>query len=82
MNIATIILVYVIAWWMVFFASLPVGVRAQNESEEGVTQGTAPSAPENPNLGKKALWASLIAAGLTLIYYLVATSDLIHLRPY
>ena len=81
MSIATVILVYVIAWWMVFFTALPVGVKAQHETGEEKVPGTVESAPVNPNLGKKALWTSVIAAVLTVIYYLVATSGLISARP-
>jgi predicted secreted protein len=80
MNIATIILVYVIAWWMVFFAALPFGVRSQHETEEGVTEGTEPGAPSNPNLKKKALVTSVIALVLTVIYYQLATSGLVNFR--
>ena len=69
MSTVTIILVYTIIWWMVFFAALPFGVRAQNEEDGDIVDGTVPSAPVNPNLLKKALWTSLIAAVLTLIYY-------------
>ncbi len=73
MNIATIILVYVIAWWMVFFAALPIGVKSQHETEEGVTEGTEPGAPANPNLKMKALVTSIIALVLTAAYYYVVT---------
>ncbi|TNE65913.1 MAG: DUF1467 family protein [Alphaproteobacteria bacterium] len=81
MGIPTLILVYVIAWWMTFFAVLPIGVRSQHESDEGVTAGTEPGAPSNPNLKKKVLATSLIALVLTAGYYFLATSDLINFRP-
>lgn len=80
MNIATIILVYVIAWWMVFFAALPVGVKSQHESPEEAVPGTEHAAPINPNLKKKMLVTSLIALVLTVAYYFLATSDLITFR--
>lgn len=80
MNWATVILVYVIAWWMVFFAALPVGVRAQNETDEDMVEGSVESAPSNPNLKKKAIVTSIIAAFLTLAYYFLATSELISFR--
>ena len=80
MNPATVILVYVIAWWMVFFAALPVGVKAQHEDPSEMIEGSAPSAPVNPNLKKKAIITSLIAAVLTVAYYFLATSDLINFR--
>lgn len=80
MNPATIILVYVIAWWMVFFAALPVGVRAQHEAPDDMVEGSSPSAPVNPNLKKKAIVTSVIAAILTIAYYFLATSGLIDFR--
>jgi len=80
MNIATIILVFVISWWLVFFTALPIGVKAQDESDEGVTKGTVPSAPTNPNLKKKALYTTLAAVVITIGYYFLATSGLISFR--
>jgi predicted secreted protein len=80
MNIATVILVYVVSWWICFFMALPIGVRAQNETGDEVQKGTMPSAPSNPNLKKKALVTSLIALLITVGYYYLATSDLISFR--
>lgn len=81
MNPVTLLLVYVVIWWLVFFMTLSVGVQAQNETEEGAVAGTPESAPSNPNLKKKALWATLIAAVLTGIYWAIVVFDLITLRP-
>lgn len=80
MNPATVILVYVIAWWMVFFAALPIGVKAQHESPDDMVEGSVESAPVNPNLKAKAKVTSVIAAVLTIAYYFLATSDLINFR--
>ena len=81
MNIATIILVFAITWWLVFFAALPIGVRAQSEDDEGVVDGTIPSAPRNPQLKKKALYTTGVAILLTIGYYFLATSGWISFRP-
>ena len=81
MNPVTLVLVFVIIWWLVFFMSLSFGVQAQNETEEGVTEGTIPSAPADPKLKKKMLYSTGIALVLTIIYYFVATSGLISFRP-
>jgi len=81
MNIATVILVFVVAWWMVFFAALPIGIRSQEESGEEITKGTVPSAPSNPNLKKKALYTTAVAVLITIAYYFLATSGLINFRP-
>ena len=77
MSFVTLILVFVIVWWLCLFPLLNVGMRAQNETDEGVVQGTVPSAPENPHLVRKMLAAALIAAILTGIYYWVATSGIV-----
>lgn len=74
MNITAGIVVYVVAWWMVFFMMLPIGVEAQNEGDGDVVAGTPPSAPKNPNLLKKALYASIAAAIiLALVYWAIET---------
>lgn len=80
MSFVTLILVYVIVWWLVFFAALPFGVRAQHENDNELSDGTDPGAPTNPKLKKKAIITSLIAALLTTLYYFVATSGLIDFR--
>jgi len=81
MGFVTLILVYVVIWWLVFFAALPVGVKHQQEPAEGTAvDGHDSGAPSNPNLKKKALYTSAIAFVLTTIYYFVAASDLISFR--
>ena len=80
MSFVTLILVFVVIWWLVFFAALPIGVRSQHELEEGFEEGTDPGAPANPNLKKKAVYTSLIALLLTVAYYFVATSGIIDFR--
>jgi predicted secreted protein len=51
---------YAVSWFLVFFCLLPIGL-----GEVDAKTGT----PLNANLGKKALWASLAAAVLWLIFY-------------
>jgi predicted secreted protein len=60
MGIAGSLMVISIAWWLAFFALLPVGVRSQLE-EGNVVPGTEPSAPVTPRLWRKAGWALVIA---------------------
>lgn len=81
MGFVTIILVFVIIWWLVFFAVLPFGVKAQHETEAGAEGGTDPGAPSNPKLKMKILATSAIALVFTTIYYFVAASGLIDFRP-
>jgi predicted secreted protein len=51
---------YAVLWFLVFFCLLPIGL-GEVDPETG--------APLRPYLGKKALWASAIAAVLWLIFY-------------
>ena len=66
MTIASGVVVFVLSWWICFFAVLPIGVRGQFEDGEP-TPGTEEGAPVNPMLLKKALWASIGGVILTAI---------------
>lgn len=60
MDIVSGIVVYILLWWWVLFMVLPFGAKAP----ETVEKGHATSAPEKPNLLKKMLITSAIAAVL------------------
>lgn len=64
MGLASASIVFVLAWWICFFAVLPIGVQGQWEDDSTVP-GTEEAAPRNPMLMKKALWASIGAAIVT-----------------
>lgn len=51
---------YLIVWWLTLFAVLPWGVTPASETEQGHDRG----APAHPNLWKKALATTLVAAVL------------------
>ncbi|MBO6835768.1 MAG: DUF1467 family protein [Alphaproteobacteria bacterium] len=77
MSIASFIVVYVIAFWLVFFMVLPIGVRQNEEPEEGHD----PGAPKSHMIGKKMLWAGIAAIALTGIYWYLADIVGIQLLP-
>ena len=52
---------YAVLWFLCLFCLLPVGLGAERDPETG--------APLNPQLGKKALWATLIAAVIWAVFY-------------
>jgi len=56
------IAVYFTTWWVVLFAILPIGVRSAFEAGVDLPPGSDPGAPAAPNLGRKALWTTLISA--------------------
>src|SRR5690606_2056263 len=49
------LMVYLVAWWIVLFAILPIGVRGQFEDGD-VIAGSEPGAPSTPDLKRKAWW--------------------------
>lgn len=67
MNLTGGIILYAVIWFMVFLIALPVRIRTQEEAGKGVVPGTPQSAPANPQVGKKAKIATLVAAVLWLI---------------
>ena len=77
MNIVTVIVVYVICWWLVFFMALPIGVRRDETPEPGHD----PGAPVKPSLWRKAGWTSLIALLLTVLWWYIDRAGLISFRP-
>jgi predicted secreted protein len=70
------IVAYVIIWWVVIFAVLPIGVRPSEKGDPGYAAG----APANPRLGIKALVTTAVAAVLWLALYALIRSDLISFR--
>ena len=69
MAISTAIAIYFLIWWIVLFAVLPWGVRAQGE---GGAPGTDPGAPAVPRLKAKLLWTTVVATvvfGLCAVVY-------------
>jgi len=64
MAIAAALVLYAVIWFLCLFIMLPRAIRTQDESGS-VIPGTPGSAPENPQLGVKLKWTTLLA---TLIW--------------
>ena len=69
------IVIYVMAWWLVFFVTLPIGVRPPHEEGAEAGVGHEVGAPVSPNLFKKFLAATVIAGFITGAIYWVIHSD-------
>lgn len=78
MNWTFAIAIYLIIWWMVLFAILPIGVRTQLEDGE-VVPGSAESAPIAPQIWKKAGWTTLVSGVIFAMVYVVIVYRLIDL---
>ena len=79
MAISTAIAIYFLIWWIMLFAVLPWGVRAQGEE---AAPGTDPGAPTVPRLGAKLIWTTVTATAVYAVcaaiyhYRLVTLDDL------
>jgi predicted secreted protein len=61
MNLALGIALYFIIWWTLLFTILPFGIRSQQEAKQ-IVPGSDPGAPVLPQLGKKLLINTMVAA--------------------
>ncbi|MBM3647491.1 MAG: DUF1467 family protein [Alphaproteobacteria bacterium] len=76
MRWATGIMVYLVIWWTVLFAVLPLGVRRVRAPGRGEDHG----APERPELLRKAIITTVVAAVLWLGFYVVYRADIFSFR--
>lgn len=81
MQPVTIILVYVVLWWLSFFIVLPFGMVSQ--ADEGVIEpGTDGGAPARVKWKVKLIVTTVVAALLTVVAYMVVTYDLLGIGGY
>lgn len=76
MNLMSLVVTFVVIWWLVLFMVLPFGAQPP----EVVEPGMAESAPAKPRIARKFAITTVIAVLLTIAYYLIATSGLITFR--
>ena len=81
MGLFTGMMVYVVAWWLVFFMALPIGVKSEGEPEENVPEGTPSSAPNRPKLLMKMAIATVGAFVVWAVLYYIVSNGLVQLRP-
>lgn len=60
-----VIIVFTVAWWVVFYLSLPIGI----EIEDKPSKGHVRSAPKNPKMKAKLIWTTIIASIITFCYF-------------
>ncbi len=76
MSVLATIFVFILVWWVMLFTTLPIGVRKLDAPAHGHERG----APENPDLKKKIILTTALAAVVTFVIYLVAQSGMIDFR--
>ena len=77
MGLTGSIIIYVMIWWIVFFAILPIDV---NRSKTVKIEGEDPGSPENPKMLKKFLYCTSITTVIFIIIYLLIKFEYLNLR--
>ena len=77
MSITGLAIIYIIIWWVVFFAILPIDV---NRNKIVKIDGEDPGSPENPKILKKFIHCTGISTFLFIIIYLLMKLEYLNLR--
>jgi predicted secreted protein len=76
MSISFAIAIYILIWWVVLFAMLPIGVRTQGE-DEAIVPGTPASAPTRPRLIRVVLLTTATSAVMFVLIWALLRSDFV-----
>ncbi|AAK23907.1 DUF1467 family protein [Caulobacter vibrioides] len=71
--------IYMIIWWTVLFAVLPLGSRSFFEAGIKPPPGVDPGAPMNPNLKRKFITTTWLSAVVFGLFFLIMHFKLIRL---
>ena len=77
MSITGLAIMYIIIWWIVFFAILPLDV---DRTKFIKIEGEDPGSPENPKMMKKFIICTGITSILFIIIYLLMKFEYLNLR--
>jgi predicted secreted protein len=76
MSWATGLMVYLVIWWTVLFAVLPLGVKKVESPGRGQEHGS----PERPQLVRKAVITTVVAAVLWIGFFVLHQTDYFSFR--
>ena len=77
MSVTGAAVIYIIIWWIVFFAILPIDV---NRNKIIKIDGEDPGSPENPKILKKFLYCTGITTVIFITIYLLIKFEYLNLR--
>ena len=77
MSLTGLAIIYIIIWWIVFFAILPIDVERQKTIK---IDGEDPGSPENPKMMKKFIYCTGIPTFLFILIYLLMKFEYLNLR--
>ena len=77
MSVTGLAIIYIIIWWIVFFAILPIDV---NRNKTVKIEGEDLGSPENPKMLKKFLYCTGITTVIFVTIYLLMKYEYLNLR--
>ena len=77
MSVTGLAIIYIIMWWIIFFAILPIDVERKKMIK---VEGEDPGSPENPKMLKKFLYCTGITTVIFIIIYLLIKFEYLNLR--
>jgi|TARA_B110001450_G_scaffold247836_1_gene263353 predicted secreted protein len=77
MSVTGLAILYIIIWWIVFFAILPIDV---NREKPVKIAGEDAGSPENPRMLKKFIYCSVITSIIFIIIYFLIKYEYLNLR--
>ena len=77
MSITGLAVIYIIIWWIIFFAILPIDV---NRAKTVKIEGEDPGSPENPKILKKFIYCTAITTIIFGTIFLLIKFEYLNLR--
>ena len=77
MSVTGLLIIYIIIWWIVFFAILPIDVNREKPIK---IDGEDPGSPENPKMLKKFIYCTGITSIIFIMIYLLIKYEFLNLR--
>ena len=77
MSYTGLAIIFIIIWWVIFFAILPIDV---NRKKPVKIEGEDPGSPENPKMLKKFIYCTGITSIIFIIIYLLIKYEYFNLR--
>ena len=77
MSVTGLAIIFIIIWWIIFFAILPIDV---NRNKTVKIEGEDSGSPENPKMLKKFLYCTGLTTVIFVIIYLLMKYEYLNLR--
>ena len=79
MSVTGLAIIYIIIWWIIFFAILPIDV---NRTKTIKIDGEDPGSPENPKIIKKFVYTTIISSVIFLMIFYLVKYNYLNLRNF